>query len=185
MWLQILLGWFSKHRLDVSKEFCQSFKVCHFKVHTSLSHLASMLLISQDLLAGFLITLLQNGPFASNSFFRPKSITKVAITKTKSAKSIIVFFSFLPFLLLTLSFSPFLFLFLLWFWSFSGLRNMPFDAFSLKWLQILLGWFSKNRLNIHTYKHIYIQDSWKADGIGHRQPSLVMYVTWISQASQQ
>ena len=31
--------------------------------------------------------------------------------------------------------------------------------------------------------HIYIQDSSKADGIGHRQPSLVTYatsVTWIS-----
>ena len=32
---------------------------------------------------------------------------------------------------------------------FSGLRNLPFDAFSLKWLQISLGWFSKNRLDIY------------------------------------
>ena len=37
---------------------------------------------------------------------------------------------------------------LLWSWSFSGLRNVPCDAFSLKWLQISLGWFSKNRLDI-------------------------------------
>ena len=40
---------------------------------------------------------------------------------------------------------------LLWFWSFSGLRNMPFDAFSLKWLQMSLGWFSKNRLDVHQH----------------------------------
>ena len=52
--------------------------------------------------------LLQNGPFAFNSFFRPKTIAKVAILKTKSA--IIAFFSSPPFLLLALSFSPFLFL---------------------------------------------------------------------------
>ena len=32
----------------------------------------------------------------------------------------------------------------------------------------------------HTYMHIYIQDSSKADGIGHRRPSLVTYATWIS-----
>ena len=32
----------------------------------------------------------------------------------------------------------------------------------------------------HSYMHIYIQDSSKADGIGHRQPSLVTYATWIS-----
>ena len=29
----------------------------------------------------------------------------------------------------------------------SGLRNLTFDAFSLKWLQISLGWFSKSRLD--------------------------------------
>ena len=32
----------------------------------------------------------------------------------------------------------------------------------------------------HTYMHVYIQDSSKADGVGHRQPSLVTYATWIS-----
>ena len=64
------IGWFSKNRLEVSKEFCQSFKVCHFKVVNGvLGHLASMLLISQNLIAGFLKTLPPNGPFASNSFF--------------------------------------------------------------------------------------------------------------------
>ena len=36
-------------------------------------------------------------------------------------------------------------------------RNLPFDAFSLKWLQISLGWFSKNWLDIHlAYKTMYI-----------------------------
>ena len=55
--------------------------------------------------------------------------------------------------LLFFFFFSFLFPSLLWFWSFSGLRNMPFDAFSLKWLQISLGWFSKNRLE---YACIYL-----------------------------
>ena len=59
-------------------------------------------------LAGFFITLSPNGPFASNSVFRPKTISRVAIIKTKSAT--IAFFSSHPFLLLALSFSPFLFL---------------------------------------------------------------------------
>ena len=40
---------------------------------------------------------------------------------------------------------------LLWFWSFSGSRNVSLDAFSRKWLQISLGWFSKNQLDIHVY----------------------------------
>ena len=57
--------------------------------------------------------------------FSVQTISKVAtIIKPKSV--IIAFFS-LPSLL--------------WFWSFSGLGNLPFDAFSLKWLQISLGWF--------------------------------------------
>ena len=62
----------------------------------------------------------------------------------------------LLFFLLLLSWSPpSLFLFLLSFSfvtvilePFSGLRNLPFDALSVKWLQISLGWFSKNRLDI-------------------------------------
>ena len=45
-------------------------------------------------LAGFLITLSPNGSFVSNSFFRPKTISKVAIIKTKSA-TIAFFFLFL------------------------------------------------------------------------------------------
>ena len=32
---------------------------------------------------------------------------------------------------------------LVWFWSLSGPKSLPFDAFSFKWLQISLGWFSK------------------------------------------
>ena len=79
-------------------------------------------------------------------FFRPKA-PKVAILLTKSAT--IVFFS-----LLLPSFSL-LFLFLL---SFSFLIVIlellgPFDYFSwsLKWLQISLGWFSKNRVRFWPY----------------------------------
>ena len=39
------------------------------------------------------------------------------------------------------------------FWSFSSLKNLPFDAFSLKWLQIWLSWFSKNRVDIYWKKY--------------------------------
>ena len=77
-------------------------------------------------LAGFLITLSPNRPFASNTFFRPKIISKVAITKTKSATA---FFSSPPFLLLALSFGSFPFPSLLWFWSFSGLKKRAFWRF--------------------------------------------------------
>ena len=48
-------------------------------------------------------------------------------------------------------FFSFPFLSLLWFWSFSGLRNMPFDAFSLKWPQISLG-----RLAVCNYVCMYV-----------------------------
>ena len=30
-----------------------------------------------------------------------------------------------------------------------GLKKPAFDAFSLKWLKISLGWYSKNRLDMH------------------------------------
>ena len=90
-----------------------------------------------------MITLSPNGPFLLFS--------KVAIKKTKSAT--IAFFSFPPFLLLALSFSPLLFLRYYDFGaSQSGLRNLPFDAFSLKWLQISLGCFSKNRQYIDRFR---------------------------------
>ena len=59
-------------------------------------------------LAGFLKTLLPNRLLPSNSFFRTKTISKVAIIKTKSAT--IAFFSSPPFFLPAFSFSPFLFL---------------------------------------------------------------------------
>ena len=55
-------------------------------------------------LAGFLITLSPDRPFASTELF---SVKKVAIVTTKSAT--IAFSSSPPFLLLALSFSPFLF----------------------------------------------------------------------------
>ena len=133
-------------------------------------------------LAGFLITLSTNWPFASNSFFRPKTISKVAIIKTKSAT--IAFFSSPPFTSPRSFFFSFPFPSLLWFCSFSGwgnmlacerktffsfitaegrrrwasrnvcrsqARNMPFDAFSLKWPQISLGWCSKNCLDIYFF----------------------------------
>ena len=98
-------------------------------------------------LAGYLKTLPPNGPFPSNSFFGHKP--KVAIIKTNCATIAFFFLSSFP--------SPRSFFFsfpfplLLWFWSFSRLRILPFDAFSLKWLQISIGWASKNRLDIYSY----------------------------------
>ena len=77
--------------------------------------------------AGFLKTLSQNGSFKS------ATIAFFLFSSFPSPRSF--FFSF--------PFSS-----LLWFWSFLGLTNLPCDAFSLKWLQISLGWFSKNRLDI-------------------------------------
>ena len=59
--------------------------------------------------AGFLTMLSPNGPLASNSFFRRKTISKLAIIKLRV--QLLLFFGFSPpFLLLALSFSPFLFL---------------------------------------------------------------------------
>ena len=55
----------------------------------------------------------------------------VAIIKTKKA-IIAVSVSSPLFLLLAFTFSPFLFLRYVDFQSFSGLRNLPFDTFSLK-----------------------------------------------------
>ena len=69
-------------------------------------------------LARFFITLSPNGPFGSNTFFRPNTISRVAIIKTTSPKIV--------FCLLLLSFSS-LFLFLL---SFS------FETMILKLLRL-------------------------------------------------
>ena len=74
-------------------------------------------------------------------FFRPKTISNVAITKTNSA--IIAFFLFSSFLPPRSFFFFFPFPSLLWFWSLSSPRNLPFHAFSLNWLQISVGWFSE------------------------------------------
>ena len=75
--------------------------------------------------------------------------SKGAIIKAKSAT--------IAFFLLFLCFSLFLFLL---FFSFVtvilellGIRSQPFDAFSLKCLQISIGWFSKNRLDIPVLFH--------------------------------
>ena len=72
--------------------------MCYFQVENDLSgHLASKLLISQNLLARFLKTLPSNGPLASNSFFfRPTIISKVAVIKNKECNY--CFFLFSPFL---------------------------------------------------------------------------------------
>ena len=92
-------------------------------------------------LAVFLTTLSPNRPFASNSFFRPKTIFKEAIIKTNSAT--IAFFS--PFfLLLTLSFS-----FVTMILELLGLKKRAFSRYSRKWLQVSLFWFSKSRLNVY------------------------------------
>ena len=160
--------------------------MCHFEVADIISgHLASMLLIVRDLLAGFLIALLQNGPFAPNSFFWSKTIAKVrSYYKNKECNHCVFLFS-------SFLFSS-LFLFLLSFSFFTvilELLRLKKPAFWHLFTQITANFvrlvFKKFALNIHTYKHIYIQDGGKVDGIGHRQPSLVMYLTWISQASQQ
>ena len=82
--------------------------------------------------------------FRPTVFFRPKTISKVVIIKTESAT--IAFFSSPPFLLVALFLISFCFVTVIL--ELLGLRNRPFDAFSLKWLQILLGWFSKNRWDV-------------------------------------
>ena len=94
-------------------------------------------------LAGALTTLSSNGAFASNSLIIwPKTVSKVAIIKTKSA-AIAFFSSPRPF---CFSFPSLLYMILE---LLTGLRNLPFDTFSLKWLQISLGCFSKNRRGIY------------------------------------
>ena len=110
-------------------------------------HLASMLLILRNILARFLKTVPANRPFVSNSFFRPTTISKVAIIKAKSA-TIAFFSSISSFLPPRSFFFAFPLSLLVWFWSLLGPRNLPFYAFSLKWRQISLGWFPRNRLGI-------------------------------------
>ena len=91
------------------------FKACHFEVADVVSgHLASILLIFQDVLAGFLKTLLSNGPFASNNFFAAKSSSILKIKRE------------------TIAFSHL--------------------------LQISLGWFSKNRLDIQEARMDKVED---------------------------
>ena len=87
-----------------------------------------------------------NKPFASNSFYRPTTISRGVILKTKNAT--IAFSLVTSFLPPRSFFSSFPFRLLVWFWSLSGPKSLPFDAFSLQWLQISLGWFSKSRLGI-------------------------------------
>ena len=65
--------------------------------------------VSLTTAAGFFTMLSPNGPFASNSFFRRKTISKVAIIKLRVQLLLFFFFSS-HFLLLALSFSLFLFL---------------------------------------------------------------------------
>ena len=119
----IFLGLQNNHNNNTSTSslfelFCPSTrKTLNWKKY-DLHPLQSMR--SASSMAGFLKTLSSNGPFPSNSFFRPKTISKVAIKKLKSAT--IAFFSSPPFLLLALSFSPFLRC------AISGLRNLPFDS---------------------------------------------------------
>ena len=81
-------------------------------------------------LAGLFKTLTPNGALASSSFSAKNYLHS---SYYKNQECIFLFSSF-P--------SPRSFFFsfhlpsLLWYWSFSGLRNLPFDAFSLKRLQI-------------------------------------------------
>ena len=94
------------------------------------------LLISQNILAGFFKTLPWNGPFASNSFF------KGAIIKTKLFFSLLLLSSSLM-LLFLLSFS-----FVSVIFELIRPEKNAFWSLFTQWLQILLGWFSKNRLDI-------------------------------------
>ena len=70
----------------------------------------------------------------SSQIFENVTVSKVANIKTKSAA--IAFFSYLPFLPPRYFSFSFFFSSLLCFWSFSGLKSLPFDTFSLKWLEI-------------------------------------------------
>ena len=60
-------------------------------------------------------------------FFRPKTISNVAIIKTTSA--IIAFFSSPPFFLLAVSFSPFFFLRWCNFGAYEAPKNLPLTPF--------------------------------------------------------
>ena len=97
-------------------------------------------------LTGFLKTLAPKDLFYPTAFFgQTWTISKVAIIKTKSVHYhyFFLFCSFFRFF--ALSFSPLPFpsskIFL-------SPKNLSFDAFSLKWLQISSGWFSKHWLDI-------------------------------------
>ena len=61
-------------------------------------------------LAGFLKTLSSNGPFPSNSFFRPKTISRVAHCRNWRVQPSLFFLLLLSWSFVALSFSPFLFL---------------------------------------------------------------------------
>ena len=62
----------------------------------------------------------------------------------------LLFFSSPPFLFFAVSFSTFFFLRYGGFGAYRAKQNLPFDAFSQKWLQISLVWFSKRRLDTHS-----------------------------------
>ena len=78
-------------------------------------------------------------PLRQTVFFRAKTIFKVAVIKTKGA-TIAFFSSPLFFLLALFSFSFSFFSVLL---QLIGPKSLPFEAFSLKWLQRSVGWFLK------------------------------------------
>ena len=87
-------------------------------------------------------------PFFDNVIARwtKVAISKVAIIKTKSA-AIVFFFSSPLFLLVALFFSfPFVFRYYDFGASWAQ-ETCLLTLFSHKWLQISLGWFSKNRLD--------------------------------------
>ena len=77
-------------------------------------------------------------------FFGQKSNSKVAIIKTKSATTAFFFFSS------SLPPRSFFFFFhfpsLVWFWSLSGPKSLPFDSFSLKWYMKV---YTEERKNLH------------------------------------
>ena len=77
--------------------------------------------------------------------FSAKNISKEANINNKRCNLCFFLFSFFHHRSLFCSFP---FSSLAWFWSLSDAKNLPLGRFSLKWLQISSGSFSKNRLHI-------------------------------------
>ena len=117
-----------------------------YLVYSVTSLLLFLSICLNVLLAGFLKTLSQNEPFASNSLFRPKTL-QVAIIKTKSTTIAFFLFSFLPsprtFFFFSLSFS-----FVTVIWKLLGLKKPAFWSLFTQLTANFLRLVFKNPLHI-------------------------------------